>query len=138
MTYALSGPLQAALHARLSGDPALSQLVGDAIYDAAPTGVLPDLYVVLGEERVRDRSDVTGSAALHVITIAVLTERPGFADAKAVAGAVSDALDQGPLTPSRGTAGNAWFLGGQATREARGKRRRIDLRFQVRVDDEQP
>ena len=45
MSYAVSGALQAAVFAALSGDAALAALVGSAIYDAVPAGTVPDLYV---------------------------------------------------------------------------------------------
>ena len=57
MSYGMAAALQAAIWQRLSADPALAALVGGAIYDAAPQGTVPDLYVILGPEDVRERGE---------------------------------------------------------------------------------
>lgn len=135
MSYALAGALQAAVFARLSGDPVVAGLVGDAVYDAAPPGVLPRLYVSLGPEVVRDRSDRSGAGAEHEFTVSVVSDDAGFASAKAVAGAVSDALVDAALVLSRGRLVGLWFLRAKAARVGTGERRRIDLTFRARVED---
>ena len=50
MSFVLSAPLQQAVYAALRDDAALAELVGAAIFDAAPAGVLPPVYVQLGDE----------------------------------------------------------------------------------------
>ncbi len=135
MSYALSGVLQAAVYGRLSGDAALSALIGGAIFDAAPPGVLPKLYLSLGPEVVRDRSDVTGAGAEHEFTVSVISDEAGFAGAKAVAAAVSDALADAELVLARGRLVGLWFLRAKAARVGTGERRRIDLIFRARVED---
>ena len=82
MSYAASGPLQAAVYQALAADADLTALVGAAIYDAVPPGTLPPLYVTLGQELVRDRSDKTGDGAEHEFTVSVVTQTAGFAAAK--------------------------------------------------------
>jgi hypothetical protein len=135
MSYALAGALQAAVFARVSGDAVVAGLVGDAVYDAAPPGVLPSLFVSLGPEVVRDRSDKTGAGAEHEFTVSVLSDAAGFAAAKAAAGAVSDALVGADLTLARGRLVGLWFLRAKAARVGSGERRRIDLTFRARVED---
>ena len=102
MSYALAGPLQAAIYDALSGDATLAGIVGTAIYDAVPQGKLPDLHVLLGVEDVMDASDCTSPGAEHFVTVSVVTTKPGFAEAKAAAGAVSDVLHDAALSLSRG------------------------------------
>ncbi len=102
---------------------------GDAVYDAAPPGVLPSLYISLGPEVVRDRSDKTGAGAEHEFTVSVLSDAAGFAAAKAVAAAVSDALVDAQMTLTRGRLVGLWFLRAKAARVGSGERRRIDLTF---------
>ena len=135
MSYALAGALQAAVFARVSGNAVVAGLVGDAVYDAAPPGVLPSLYISLGPEVVRDRSDKTGAGAEHEFTVSVLSDAAGFAAAKAAAGAVSDALVGAVLTLARGRLVGLWFLRAKAARVGSGERRRIDLTFRARVED---
>lgn len=133
MTAALSAPLQAAIFARLQADAALIALVGPHVLDALPPGAPPPLYVALGPEVIRDRSDGTGHGAEHDVLVSVVTDGAGFAAAKAAAGAVSDALVDADLALSRGRLVFLRFLRAQALRS--GTTRRIDLTFRARVDD---
>ena len=135
MSYGAAAALQAAVYQRLAGDGALAALVGDAIYDAAPAGALPALYVSLGPEDVRDRSDKTGAGAQHRFTVSVISDAAGFHAAKQAAAAVSDALTGAGLTLARGRLVGLYFDRARARRSGPGTRR-IDLRFHARVDDE--
>lgn len=135
MTYALSAPLQAALYDLLTADAALSALVGGHVYDAVPPGEVPPLYVALGAERVRERSDGTGAGAQHDITVSVITGAAGFAQAKVAAGAVCDAFDGARPPLSRGRIVAMTFQKARARREQTGAVRRIDLTFRARLDD---
>lgn len=134
MSYALSAPLQVAVYTALQADPALEVLVGDAIYDALPSGTVPQLYVALGPEKVFDAGDRSGAGARHEFVVSVITSDMGFHAAKQAAGAVSDLLHEGDLTLSRGRLVGMWFHRAKAGRESRGARR-IDLTFRARVED---
>lgn len=136
MSYAIAAALQVAVYQRLLADSALGALVNGAIYDAVPAGALPPLYVSLGPEDVRDRSDKTGGGALHIFTVSVIGGAGGFAAIKEAAGAVSDALIDAPLALSRGTLVGLSFDRARARRVENGDLRRIDLTFRARVDDE--
>ncbi|GGL62293.1 DUF3168 domain-containing protein [Wenxinia marina] len=134
MTYALASVLQQALYARLTGDAALDALVGGAVYDAAPPGVPPSLYVLIGPEKVQGRSDKTAGGAEHDLSVSVVTDAAGFANAKAAAAAVCDALVDAPLALSRGHLVGLHFR--RATAGRSGTERRIDLTFRARVEDD--
>ncbi|MCH2093524.1 MAG: DUF3168 domain-containing protein [Rhodobacteraceae bacterium] len=133
MTYALSAPLQAAVYQALLADAGVSGLVGADIYDALPTGSVPALYVLLGDEKVKDASDGSGQGAWHDFAISVVSEADGFANAKQVAGAVSDALVDAPLTLSTGRLVSLHFVKARASREPGGLRR-INLTFRARLE----
>lgn len=138
MTYAIAGDLQGAVWQHLRADPALGALVGTAIYDALPPGTVPETYVSVGDETVRDRSDISGAGAEHRFTVSVISEGAGFAHAKAVAGAVGDALQNPDLSLDRGRLVGLWFDRARARRTgSAGRVRRIDLRFRARVEDDQ-
>lgn len=137
MSYGAAAALQEAVYQRLTGDVALGALVSGAIYDALPPGSLPDLYVTLGPEEARVRSDGTAGGAWHRFTVSVVTSVAGFHSAKQVAAAVSDALVDAPLSLSRGTCPALHFFRARARREGTGDLRRIDLIFRARVDDTQ-
>jgi hypothetical protein len=136
MSYAMSGPLQAAVYTALSADVTLTGIVGTAIYDAVPIGTLPTIYVRLGSEDVSDASDFTGAGAVHTITISVITTEPGFAMAKSAAAAISDVLHDADLTLSRGRLVSLWFQQAKASRIEAVSARQIDLKFRARVQDD--
>jgi hypothetical protein len=133
MTYALSAALQTAVYQQLVGDLVLTELVGDAIFDAMPAGQIPPLYVALGPETVRDRSDASGAGASHELSILIVTQAAGFSVAKQAAAAVSDALVDANLTLSRGSLVALNFLKASAARVGSGDTRRITLIFRARV-----
>lgn len=135
MSYGVSAALQEAVYQRLSGDAALTALVGGAIYDALPPGSLPEIYVTLGPEEARARSDRSGGGAWHRFTVSVVTDGAGFHAAKEVAAAISDALVNADLVLARGRLAGLHFFRARAQREGSGALRRIDLTFRARVDD---
>lgn len=134
MSYAVSAALQAAIYARLTSDPTLAGLVGDAIYDAPPARRLPPLWVSLGAEEAQDRSDVTGSGAEHRLMVSVVGEATGFAQAKEAAAAISDALHGAALPLARGRLVGLRFLRARARQSKTG--RRIDMTFRARTEDD--
>ena len=135
MSYGVAKALQVAVYGRLVEDATLTGLVGTAIYDALPTGTLPPLYVALGPEVVRDKSDKTGAGAEHEFTVSVVTDTAGFATAKDAAAAVSDALVDAPLTLTRGILVSLNFYRAQAARVGSSAIRQINLTFRARVED---
>ncbi len=136
MSYGVASALQAAVYQQLFTDPILGGLVGMAIYDALPTGTLPPLYVALGPELVRDKSDKTGAGAEHEFTVTVVTDVAGFAVAKDVAAAVSDALVDAPLVLTRGALVSLFFHRATAARVGTNDKRQINLVFRARVSDD--
>lgn len=133
MSYAMSAPLQAAVYQHIAADGAVQALVGSDVFDAAPAGTLPSLYVLMGGEKVREAGQ--DDAAWHDFNVSVITDGPGFHAAKEVAGAVSDALVDAPLTLSRGRLVGLWFRKADAKRVSGGLRR-IDMTFRARVEDD--
>ena len=136
MSYGVAAALQAAVWARLASDTALTALVGTAVFDTAPPGPLPPVYVTLGPEDVRDRSDFDGAGAAHEFLVSVVSDSGGFQQAKAAAGAVSDALLSAGLALARGRLVSLDFLRAVARQTGKGATRRIDLRFRARVEDD--
>lgn len=136
MSYRLAEGLQTAVYQCLTTDAALTALVGAAIYDAIPAGAVPEIYVAIGDEEVRDRSDITGAGAEHRFVVSVVTETESFIRAKSVAAAVSAALTGAELMLTSGRVVGLWFDRAVARRVGRADRvRRIDLRFRARVED---
>lgn len=136
MSYGVSAALQSAVYQALQADAALSALVGTDVYDALPSGDLPSLYVTLGPETVRDRSDKTGAGASHVFIISVVTDVAGFATAKQAAAAVSDVLVDADLMLERGVLVALNFQRAKAMRVGTADERRIDLTFNAIVQDD--
>lgn len=111
-----------------------ADLAGIAIHDALPTGTVPQTYVLLGAEEVRDGSDVSGGGASHRFSVSVHSDSAGFSSAKLLAATLCDGLINAPLIMSRGHLVGLWFDRAKARRMADGSRR-IDLRFRARVED---
>jgi len=135
MSYGVSAALQQAVYQRLQADTALAALVGGAVYDAAPPGIVSGTYVSLGPEDVSERSDKSGYGALHEFTISVVTDAAGFVQAKQVAAAVNDALLDATLILARGALVYLNFHRARARRVQDADIRRIDLKFRARVQD---
>lgn len=136
MTYAISGPLQAAVYDALGASAPLAARVGGSIYDALPLGTAPATYVRLGGETAVDASDISGTGAVHTFTVSVISTDPGFAATKEIAGIICDTLHDAPLTLTRGSLVSLRFQRAQATRTESGTARQIDLRFRARVSDD--
>ncbi|QIE41645.1 DUF3168 domain-containing protein [Meridianimarinicoccus aquatilis] len=132
MTYALSAPLQTAVFERLSEDGALSAV---PVFDAPPAGLPPSLYVALGPEDVRDRSDKTGHAAQHRFAVSVVGDGGGFHLLKQTAATVEAALVGMPLSLSRGRVVSLRFERAVARRDRNGIRRRVEMTFRAFLDD---
>ncbi len=137
MTYACAWALQQALHARLSTDPEVGARLGGRIYDAAPPEGAPRdaLYLTIGDDRAEDRSSGTTRGAEHQVTLAVTAPRAGFAEAKAAAAAVCDALLGAEIPLSRGALVVLAFDRAETKRLEDDALRRVLLTFRARVDD---
>lgn len=136
MSYGTAAPLQAAIFDTLSSDPTLTNLVGSAIYDELPPGPVEGTYVSIGAEDVRDLSANDVALAAHGISVSVVSGAEGFAEPKAVAAAVSDALVNAAPALSRGRIVSLRFLRARAKRGRAGQVRRIDMTFRAIVEDD--
>lgn len=134
MTYALTDALQMAVFGALDQDATLSALVGGCIHDAPPEGAIPPLYVTLGPERVRARSDQSTPAAIHDFAVSVISDQPGFLQAKMAASRISDLLDHVELPLSRGRLVRMQFYRAEA--KQRRDRREIEIWFRAFVEDD--
>ncbi len=137
MTYALAWPLQRAVYQRLTTDLSVSALVGTRVYDAPPpdAGPATTAYLTLGDETAKDWSTQTDHGAEHLTTITVHAPAEGFAEAKRIAAAVSDALLRDGLTLERGHVVCIGFRGAETKRAEDGRLRQITLRFRVLLED---
>ena len=135
MSYATSPGLQAAVYKALVADPVLGGLVGADIFDMPPKGALPALYVSLGGEDARDRSDKTTRGVRLDFSIDVVGDGTGFQAVKDVAGAVCDVLVDAPLVLARGHLVALNFLSARARRGRNPQLREIGLRFRALVED---
>lgn len=135
MSYMHSASLQKALYSALTSSSELNGLISGHVFDAMPSGTLPDLFVSLGAETVQDISDKTAMASLHDVTISVITTYSGFLEAKIVASAIGKVLlshgielDQAHLTYLN-------FQRANARRDTDSQTRRIDMVFRARIDN---
>ncbi|MFQ6548830.1 DUF3168 domain-containing protein [Aestuariibius sp. 2305UL40-4] len=129
MSYAISDALQTAIYGALDA-------AGLPVFDALPSGTVPDVYMTLGPETVRDRSGVEARVAWHDLTVSVVSSEAGFRGAKHVAGNVCDTLAAADLTLDRGVLAGLVFLRAKAARTSQESVRRIDLIFRAIVEDD--
>ncbi|PWK62160.1 DUF3168 domain-containing protein [Roseicyclus mahoneyensis] len=134
MSYGITAALQTAVYGALTGDATVAALSGGAIYDALPPGPVPPLYAALGPETVRDASDKTGAGAVHDFPVTVVSEAAGFASAKVLAAAISDALTGAEMVLARGRLVRMAFVRARARRVD--GRREIEVWFRARVDED--
>lgn len=135
MTYAIGASLQRAVFARLVGEAEIIEIVGPNIYDAVPPGTEPDVFVLIGEEVVRDRSTKTSDGAYHDFTVSVFAKQQGFANSKVLAAIICDSLLVADLSLDRGRVTGLWFRRARTRRGRAPDRRRIDLQFRAHVED---
>ena len=135
MSYAVSSALQKAVFSALGAHVDLQNAVNGAIFDAIPKGVATELFVSLGPETVKGRSDASAMGSQHDLTVSVHSREDGFAEAKNVAGLVSDALSGTDLALERGNLVFLRFLKAVAKKNRGAPGRRIDMIFRARVDD---
>lgn len=132
-----SPDLQTAVYEALRADPALADLVGDAIYDAMPVTAPTGTYVALGPEDVTDAGDMTGWGARHDFIVSVLSGSEwsgGFGPVKQAAAAVMTALEGGAVQLEHGHLAGLWFVSARARRADGGTGRRVDMTFRARID----
>ncbi|MCB1390231.1 MAG: DUF3168 domain-containing protein [Rhodobacteraceae bacterium] len=134
MSYHSASAVQVALYELLTGDVTLGALLPGGIFDAPPPGTPQGTYGVIGEEEAIDRSDVTGPGAEHRVLVQVVSDASGFATAKAAAARIADLLPGALPALTVGRVVAIWFHTAQARRAEGNSRRRIDLRFRVRVE----
>ncbi len=132
MSYSATAALQTAVYGALSADVTVSSLTDGAIYDALPPGAVPDVYVRLGPEVVRDASDKTGTGARHDFPVTVVSEAAGYHLAKQIAAAISDALVDADLPLARGALVALTFLRARARRVQ--DKREIEVWFRALID----
>lgn len=136
MTYAVSFALQLAVYQTLASNVPLADLIDENVFDAPPTGTIPQTYVLIGDETARDISSKTSAGAMHEFVINVVSDTAGFATAKQVSAAVCDALIDMDATLTRGQLTALNFYSARAVREDSPGIRQIDLKFRAYVEDD--
>ncbi|MEO0343565.1 MAG: DUF3168 domain-containing protein [Pseudomonadota bacterium] len=126
--------IQAFIYNSLTTAPAVIDLVGDAVYDAAPQGGLPDLAVMIGAEEVLDASDILASARLHRAEIELVGRGAGFSTMKNAADAIRACLESDTGPAGDGAITRVRFHRAQSLRETSDGLRRIRMRFDIFFD----
>jgi hypothetical protein len=136
MSYLYGQELQVAVYQALINHTELSTVSGGHIYDALPAGIAPETYVLIGEDKTTDRSDMTAKAARIDITLTVVSSSDGFSQAKLIAAEICNALEETPLVLSAGKVAEFQFRSAKTRRDTANLKRRIDLIFRTLIDEE--
>lgn len=134
MSYVAAVSLQKAVYSALAADVELQGLTGGHVFDAPPSGNVPDLYVQLGAESVKARVDASGAVSRHDLTISIVRNADAFLQAKEAAARVSAVLHGLTLELERGDLTSLDFLKARAQRVRGAGGRRVDLIFRAVVD----
>ena len=133
----MSGPaeaLQQAVFSTLSGDAALTTLLGGAkIYDGAPRNAEAP-YVHLGEVTVRDWSTASEAGTEVAFAVVAWSRVPGRSEALAIADRVAVLLHDVDLTVSGHRLVNLRHLSTETAREEKPQGRRAVARFRARLE----
>jgi hypothetical protein len=123
--------LRAAIHDALAADAPLVALLGGArIYDEPPQSpAFP--YVTLGEARIEDASGDDGPTEEHRLTLHAWSRQGGHREAHLIAGALLQALDDAPLSPSGHHLVNLRFSVADIRRENDGRTYHALVRFRA-------
>ena len=123
--------LRAAIHDALREDGALVAALGGArIYDEVPREAeFP--YVTLGEARLLDASSDGGETQEHQLTLHAWSRKGGHREAHVIAGALLQALDDAPLSPSGHRLVNLRFTIADIRRESDGRTYHALVRFRA-------
>ncbi|HEY8334023.1 MAG TPA: DUF3168 domain-containing protein [Tardiphaga sp.] len=123
--------LRAAIHDWLLADAGVIAALGGAhIHDAPPRdAAFP--YVTLGEARITDASVDDGATQEHLLTLHAWSRQGGHKEAHVIAGALLQALDDAPLSPSGHRLVNLRFAVADIRREADGRTYHAVVRFRA-------
>jgi hypothetical protein len=120
-----------AVHAALSGDAALSVLIGaNAIHDRQLTGRARP-YLVIGEMVSRDNSTSTEAGEVHLMTVEAWSDAPGRREVDAIAGAVRGVLHDAALTLTGVTLVSLLHQSTRVKREAKGRSFKAEMLFRA-------
>lgn len=134
MSYLFGGALQQAVFTVLDSSVEIAELTNGLVFDAPPVGEVPDTYVLIGEERILDRSSKTSTAAVHDLKISVLSGAQGFLRAKEIAGAICKELTERSVALSVGVLCDLQFRSARAARASGQDQRQIVLNFRAYID----
>jgi len=117
--------LQQAVFAALSGDAALTALIGARIFDGVPeTAALP--YLVLGEASETAAAD---NAISHTLALHIWSRAGGTREVKQIAAAARSCLDGAALSLADHALIDLRFASADYSRQSDGKTFRAVLRF---------
>ena len=127
---AASWALQQAIFATLSTDTAVTDAVGDRIYDAVPRGSAYP-YIVIGDDKESDWSTATEPGSAHALTIHIWSRAAGRRETRLAAEAVIAALNGAELALTGQALIDLRWLESESTRESDGETVHAQLRFRA-------
>ncbi|MBB6509075.1 hypothetical protein F4695_002432 [Rhizobium soli] len=126
-----SNALMKAVHARLTGDAALTALLGQGgVHDRLmPKPTLP--AIAFGEWETRDYSTGTEAAEVHTLTITVWSQAEGRRQAQEIASRVDTLLHDAALTLEGFVLVSLLRTGSRTRREPNTRYLQVELRYRA-------
>lgn len=138
MSYKFQDSLQSQIYTTLINDSEILATTNGAIFDAAPSdGDLPEVYIRIGNEYVRDRSSATHQQTEIQFEISVFSKNQGFIKAKILSSQISALMKLDNLHLEHGHLVGVWFQNAQTYRLEKGNLRQIKLWFKAYIDSTQ-
>lgn len=134
MSYVTAESLQKAVFAALVADVELQSLTQGKIFDALPSGDLPDVSVQLGAEITKGFVDGSGAISRHDFVLSIVSKRDAFSQIKEIAARVSEVLHGTNLTLERGRLVGLNFVKANARKRRGARGRQLDLTFRALID----
>lgn len=134
MTRLFSDVLQTAVFYALQNGASGVSFLPEQVFEAPPLSPLHSTYVLIGEDKISDRSDATNFAAIHEVRISVVTTHESYSEAKKVASDVCVILTEDNVSLTEGKLCRLHFRGARAGIPRGSDRRQITLTFRAFID----
>ena len=136
MKYEYSNDLQKAVFTAIHENIEIVEVTEGAIFDHVPsTQILPEIYVRIGDEQLRNRSTKTNSITESIFEVSVFSQKQGFLAAKKLSSKLAEQITNTHMGIESGKLVGIWFIKSQTYRLEKGNLRQIKLWFKAIIEE---
>ncbi len=127
--------IQTSVFEALNANAQIYEKTEGAIFDHVPTSQdLPEIYVRIGDEQIKNRSSKTNSISEAIFEISIFSQHQGFIAAKHLSSLISQELTKDKLNFNNEKLIGIWFVKSQTYRLSSGNLRQIKLWFKALIE----